>query len=144
MKSTLSPYISFKDTTRDAMSFYQAVFGGELDLRTFNEYGAAEDPADADKIMHARLRAANGMTIMGADTPAQVIAPPEASNVSLLIEGDDEAELRGYWDKLCDGGKVAVELAPQMWGDSFGMCLDKFGVAWMINIAKDSEGELAV
>lgn len=140
----LNPYIGFKDMTREAMTFYHEVFGGELELRTFGEYGAAEDPADSDKIMHARLTTAEGMTIMGADTPAQVIEPPEGSNISLMLEGEDEMKLRGYWDKLCDGGSVAVELAPQLWGDVFGMCVDKYGVAWMINITKDPESELIV
>lgn len=144
MASQLSPYIGFKDTTREAMTYYREVFGGELELRTFDEYGMAEDPADADKIMHARLTAANGMIIMAADTPAQVIEPPAGSNISLLLEGEDERELRGYWDRLRNGGKVAVELAPQLWGDVFGMCIDMYGVTWMINITKDAEGSIAV
>lgn len=144
MTSELHPYISFKDTTREAMTFYREVFGGELELRTFGEYGAAEDLTDRDKIMHARLRTASGMTIMAADAPAQVVKPPEGSNISLMLEGDDEAKLRGYWVKLCDDGNVAVQLAPQLWGDVFGMCVDKYGVAWMVNITKDPESELIV
>ena len=23
----------------------------------------------------------------------------------------------------------------QMWGDEFGMCVDRFGVGWMVNIS---------
>ncbi|MCW2522417.1 MAG: phnB, partial [Frankiales bacterium] len=52
------------------------------------------------------------------------------------LSGDDEGELRGYWDKLSDGGTVSVPLEKQMWGDVFGQCEDKFGVKWMVNIAQ--------
>ena len=36
--------------------------------------------------------------------------------------------------KLSDGGTVTVPLEKQMWGDEFGMCMDKFGIDWMVNI----------
>jgi PhnB protein len=51
------------------------------------------------------------------------------------VSGDDDAELRGYWERLSDGATVSVPLELQMWGDVFGMCVDKFGIAWMVNVA---------
>lgn len=144
MKSQLNPYIGFKDTARQAMTYYQEVFGGELKLSTFAEFGVAEDPADAEKIMHGVLTTDNGTVIMAADTPTSMASRPVGSTVSLSLNGTDEAELRGYWEKLCDGGVVTMELAPQMWGDTFGMCVDKFGVAWMVNISKDPEATIIV
>lgn len=134
MNSRLNPYINFADTARQAMTFYQEVFGGELTLDTFEEYGMSEDPADADRIMHAALTTDNGTTIMAADTPRSLPAPMPGATMSLSLSGTDEAELRGYWDKLSDGGKITMQLAPQIWGDVFGMCVDKFGIHWMINI----------
>jgi PhnB protein len=134
MNSRLNPYINFADTARQAMAFYKEVFGGELTLNTFEEYGMAEDPADADKIMHAALTTDNGTVIMAADTPHSLPAPVPGTTMSLSLSGTDEAELRGYWDKLSDGGKITMQLAPQIWGDIFGMCVDKFGIHWMINI----------
>jgi len=58
------------------------------------------------------------------------------STISVSLSGDDEAELRGYWDKLTDGGQVTLQLEKQMWGDVFGMVVDRFGIAWMVNIAQ--------
>ncbi len=55
-------------------------------------------------------------------------------NFSLSLSGDDETELRGYWDKLSDGGTVAMPLEKAPWGDIFGMCTDRYGVPWMVNI----------
>ncbi len=44
--------------------------------------------------------------------------------------------LRGYWEKLSAGGNVQMQLETQMWGDTFGMCTDKFGLPWMVNITE--------
>jgi PhnB protein len=71
--------------------------------------------------------------LMGADTPnsMQYAAP---AGFSISISGEDEAELRGYWDKLVDGGTVSMPLETAPWGDIFGMCVDKFGVSWLVNV----------
>ena len=134
MASRLNPYISFADNAREAMEFYKSVFGGTLSVNTFGEYGAQDSP-DADKIMHAMLETDGGFTLMGSDTPAGMEHSP-GTNITVSLSGDDTEELRGYWQKLSDGGTVSMPLEKQMWGDEFGMCVDRFGVAWMVNIAQ--------
>ncbi|GAA6525408.1 VOC family protein [Intrasporangium sp. DVR] len=136
MASLLNPYISFKDNAREAMEFYRDVFGGNLEVNTFGEYGQPDSP-DADKIMHARLETDSGFTLMGADTPQGMEHHP-GDNIAVSVTGDDADELRGYWTKLAEGGQVSVPLEKQMWGDEFGMCTDRFGINWMVNIAGSS------
>jgi PhnB protein len=136
MTVKLNPYLSFKDTAREAMDLYQSVFGGELTRSTFGEYGLSDDPADKDKIMHSQLMTPLGVPLMAADTPPGMEHTPGTSySVSLSGGPEDEEQLRGYWDKLCEGGTVAVPLEKAPWGDSFGMCVDRYGVSWMVNIA---------
>jgi len=132
--SRLNPYISFNGDARQAMQFYEHVFGGDLRLSTFGEFGAQDSP-DADKIMHAMLETPSGFTLMGADTPTGTDYRP-GTNISVSLSGDDADELSGCWEKLSDGGTVTVPLEKQMWGDEFGMCVDRFGVAWMVNITQ--------
>jgi PhnB protein len=132
--TVLNPYLSFRDNARQALDFYQSVFGGELTRSTFAEYHASEDPAEQDKIMHGQLKTDGGLTLMAADTPNRMEFTP-GNNYSVSLSGDDEAELRGYWDKLAEGGIVAMPLEKAPWGATFGMCTDKFGVAWLVNIA---------
>jgi PhnB protein len=132
--SRLNPYISFSDTARQALEFYRGVFGGELTLSTFGESGMADGP-DADKIMHGQLETPAGYTLMAADTPAGM-ERTVGTNMSVSLSGDDTEELRGYFDKLSDGGTVTMPLEKQMWGDEFGMCVDPFGVSWMVNISQ--------
>jgi len=132
--SRLNPYISFRDNARPAMEFYRDVFGGSLSLNTFGDFGDKEAP-EANLIMHGMLETDRGFTLMGADTPPGMEYNP-GNNMAVSLSGDDGDDLRGYWQKLSDGGTVAVPLEKQMWGDEFGMCVDRFGVSWMVNIGQ--------
>ena len=133
MASRLNPYVSFPGTAREAMNFYQGVFGGDLQSNTFGEFGDPDSP-DADKMMHGMLETDRGFTLMGADVPTGMDHTP-GTNMAISISGDDADELRGYWSQLSDGGTVTMPLEKQMWGDEFGMCVDRFGVPWMVNIS---------
>jgi PhnB protein len=134
MQSKLNPYLSFKDNTREAMEFYRTVFGGKLQLSTFKDYHASQDPSEDNKIMHSVLEADNGITFMASDTPNRMEYRP-GTNMSMSLSGDNEAELKGYFEKLSAGGMVTMPLEKAIWGDSFGMCTDKFGVPWLVNIS---------
>jgi PhnB protein len=138
MTARLNPYISFPGTAREALEFYASVFGGDLALSTFGEFGQRDAP-EADKIMHGMLTTEQGFTLMGADTPPGMPYKP-GDNIAVSLSGDDAAELRGYWEKLSEGGQVTVALEKQMWGDEFGMCIDRFGIGWMVNIAQAQGG----
>jgi PhnB protein len=133
MATRLNPYLSFKDNAREAMEFYHGVLGGKLDLNTFKESHASDDPSEDDKIMHAMLVTDDGLVLMGSDTPKRM-EPRENSNGSISLSGEDEAELRGYYDKLAEGGKATMPMEKAPWGDVFGMCTDKFGVTWLVNV----------
>ena len=133
MASRLNPYLNFNGTARQALEFYKGVFGGELTLSTFGDMGMADAP-DADKIMHGQLETDAGYTIMAADVPSHMEYKP-AAGFSVSLSGDD-AVLREYFEKLAVGGTVTMPLAKQVWGDEFGMCVDQFGIDWLVNISQ--------
>ena len=132
MASRLNPYIAFTGNAREAMEFYQTVFGGDLKVNTFGEFGNP-DPAVADQVMHAMLETGSGYTLMASDTPPGMAHTP-GDSITISLSGEDADELRGYWEQLSGGGKVAMPLEKQMWGDEFGQCTDKYGVNWMVDI----------
>ncbi|WP_411558430.1 VOC family protein [Plantibacter sp. MPB07] len=134
--TTLNPYLGFRGTAREAMEFYQGVFGGELLLSTFRDFGAEVEPDELDLVMHAQLTGDAGVVFMASDTPKHMDYR-EGSNFSMSLSGpnEDEAQLTGYFDSLAAGGTVQQPLTVAPWGDSFGMLQDRFGVAWMVNIA---------
>jgi PhnB protein len=133
MQSQLNPYLSFKDNAREAMEFYRTVFGGKLDVSTFKDYHASQDASEDNLIMHSQLEADNGITFMASDTPSRM-EYRAGTNMSMSLSGDNESELKGYFEKLAAGGTVTMPLEKAIWGDSFGMCTDKFGVQWLVNI----------
>ena len=130
----LNPYLSFRDNAREALEFYHSVFGGELTISDFASLQASEDPAEADKVMHGMLATDDGLVLMASDTPGTMEFTP-AAGMSVSLSGDDEPRLRGYWDALAGSGRPIMPLEQAPWGDSFGMCVDRFGITWMVNIA---------
>ncbi len=134
MPSRLNPYLSFAGNAREAMEFYRSVFGGHLSVSTFGEFGASDDPAVADGVMHAMLETKLGFTLMESDTPPGMEASAPGGSITLSLSCDDAELLRGSFDALAEGGTVGVPLEKQMWGDEFGQLVDKFGTPWMVDI----------
>jgi len=133
MASRLNPYLNFNGNARQALEFYTGVFGGNLTLSTFADFGRTD--SDADKIMHGQLDTEAGYTIMAADIPSEMGTSPMAG-FSVSLSGDDADALRGYWDKLSASGTATMPMQKQVWGDEFGMCVDKFGVSWLVDISQ--------
>ncbi len=129
MQSKLNPYISFENNTRQAMEFYKHVFGGNLTMTTYREF----QTGDSDLIMHAMLEADNGITLMASDPPPGM-TPDRGASIRMSLSGDNDEELRGYWQKLAEGATIEEPLETAPWGDAFGMLTDKFGINWMVNI----------
>ncbi|MBM6405316.1 VOC family protein [Phycicoccus sp. CSK15P-2] len=134
MASQLNPYLNFPGTARAAMTRYQQIFGGDLQILTFGQFGA-EGPG-ADGVMHAHLETDAGFVLMASDLPPGYVdegVMPSSMHVS--VSGDD-ARLRDYWNGLTEGAEVTMPLERQMWGGQFGALTDRFGVSWMVNIGK--------
>lgn len=134
MSVTLNPYLNWRGSAREAMTFYQSVFGGQLDANTFKEFGMPVDPDEEELIMHSQLTTPE-LTLMGADVPkAMPLSDNPNGSVSLSGGPAEEAQLRGFWTGLSDGATILAPLEPAPWGDTFGMLVDRFGVGWLVNI----------
>jgi PhnB protein len=134
MASRLNPYLNFNGNARQALEFYASVLGGTLNLSTFADFGDKDSPI-ADKIMHGQLETEAGYTIMAADAPPGMESPG-FHGFGVSLSGDDGDALRGYFEKLSDGGSVTMPMQKQAWGDEFGMVTDQFGVPWLVNVSQ--------
>ncbi len=134
MTTQLNPYVAFNNNAREAMGFYQTVFGGELTLSTFADLHASHGDDEDDLIMHSVLTSPTGLVLMGSDTTSRM-PYVRGTDVSISLSGDDEAQLTGFWEKLSDGAEITMPLSKAVWGDSFGMLRDRFGVSWLVNIS---------
>lgn len=94
--------------------------------------GADGGPAP-EGVMHAVLETPSGFTLMASDMPPGMELV-SGNNASVSLSGDDGDALRRYWEGLSAGGTITMPLERQMWGDEFGMCIDRFGTPWMVNI----------
>ena len=134
MSMRLNPYIQFGTNTAEALEFYRSVFGGDVVLSHFKDYGT--EGADGDLVMHGQLETPAGFTIMAADTPSFMPGRASESNITVSLSGDDADALRGYFQGLSEGANVSTPLEKQMWGDEFGQLTDKYGVGWLVNISQ--------
>lgn len=136
MKS-IDPYLHFMGNTADAMNFYKSVFGG--DFITFQRYkdvpGGEKMPGKAQaQIVHASLPVGKHNMIMAtdtADTMEQTVVM--GTNFHLCVHTDSESEADNLFEALSKGGKVEMPMNKTFWGAYFGMCMDKFGIQWMIS-----------
>lgn len=134
-----TPYLNFPGNAREAMEFYRDVLRGEI--TSMFSYGespmAADMPAEShDRIMHSHL-VADGAEIMGADGPPQDGKGANNVHVALMVEDVDEAER--IFAALSDGGEVNMEMQQTFWVERFGMCVDRYGIGWLVNGGKAAE-----
>lgn len=133
MASALSPYVTFPGTAREALTFYRSVFGGEVSITTFGEFGSATG-IDPEAVMHGQLSTPDGYVLMASDPPPGT-GITVGDNITLALFGDDAETLRGYFAALAEGGEVTTPLEQQVWGDEYGSLKDRYGVNWLANIA---------
>ena len=126
--SAPEPYLHFPGTAREALTFYQAVFGGELTLNTFGEFGRDDGPADA--IAHGMLR---GPVSLFASDVAGTEEPFRSTGLMLSLLGTTSAsELRVWFDALAEGGTIREELQLRSWDASDGQVIDRYGIHWLV------------
>ncbi len=139
MTSRLNPYLAFNGKAREAVNFYQSVFGGELTVSTFGDFGSP-DPALATKVMHAQLVTPQGYTLMASDiAPGMPVPDSSGTGITCSLSGDTSDGLHDIWAKLSAEGTVTMPLEKQAWGDEFGQCIDKFGTPWLVNITQPTQ-----
>ena len=128
------PYLAFNGNCAEAMRFYERALDGKLELMMScgDSPMAAQVPKEfADRIMHARLALPGSATLYAGDAMGQTYQG--IHGVSITLNYGSVAEAGKIFERLADGGKVTMAMAPTFWAKSFGMVTDKFGVHWIVN-----------
>lgn len=129
----VSPYVMFNGKCREALKFYEQLLGAKiLFSMTFGESPAKEQmpPETYDLIIHATLSIGDQL-LMASDAPPDRYEAPRGVYISLHL--NDIAEGERIFKALSDGGKVQMPFEKTFWAERFGMCVDRFGVPWMVN-----------
>lgn len=132
MSITVNPYLNFAGNAREAMEYYQSVFGGKLEVMTFADFNMEGMPADGT--MHAAL-VHDDFTIMASDAMPGAEATWAGTRNYVAFMGDDIDTLVGWYNALAAEGSTGMPLQEQVWGDMYGDVKDKYGIEWMFNIA---------
>lgn len=135
---SLHPYLFFSGTARQAMTRYQSVLGGELEIMAASEMPEGEDPGmemAPESVMHAALTLPDGALIMGSDDPTG--DGSGVKGVALHLSYEDHDEVHRVFDALAEGGEVQMPLEPVFWSPLFGACVDRFGVSWMLSAEEE-------
>jgi PhnB protein len=130
-----APYIFFAGDDREALSFYARVFGGEVQLHTFAEFGRTDGPADA--IAHGYVVDAP-VALYGSDVAGDQLAFQAQGLMLSLLGTADPATLRGGFSCLAEGGRVVDDLQARPWGASDGQVVDRYGVHWLIGFQHEA------
>ena len=134
----IDPYFTFNGNCRTAMEHYQKVLGGKLDIKTFAESPMEVPPAQADNVMHAFLELEGGAILMASDAmPGQ--EAKAGSNIAVSVNETNQEKAQKIFEGLSQNGVVLMPLEKTFWGALFGMCLDEFGITWMVNCQIDEQ-----
>lgn len=142
-------HLNFHGTARQALEFYASVFGGQLMVATYGDFGMPKEVPGADKVVFGQVESEDGFRVMAYDIPGQDSTDTSATAGSThrengatitdrsffqSVRGDTLDEINGYWDALGEGGTVVEPLAASAWSPGFGMLTDRFGVTWILDV----------
>lgn len=153
MSITTTTHLNFRGSARQALEFYGSVFGGDVTLATYGDFGMPADAPGADKVVFGQVENAEGLRLMAYDVPgatedsaaedgaATAGTTTRENGVTLTdrtffqsLRADSLDELTGYWDALAEGATIVEPLAASAWSPGFGMLTDRFGVTWVLDV----------
>jgi PhnB protein len=132
----LDTYLLFNGDCEAAFKFYERVLGGKIEIMMPHAGSPMEKqtpPEWLNKILHARLSVGDQI-LMGSDAPPEHYQKPQGFSVSIMI--DDPAQGERIFNALAESGKVTMPYQKTFWAERFGMLVDRFGIAWMVNCEK--------
>ena len=134
MPITSVTHLNFRGDARAALTFYQAVFGGDQVVATYNDAHAVTNMDEADQVIWGQVVSEHGFHIMAYDVPSAKAWTPGETPFFVSVRGDDAEEITGYWDRLSDGATVVQPLGPSGFSPLYGMLKDRFGVTWILDV----------
>ncbi|NUR29462.1 MAG: VOC family protein [Catenulispora sp.] len=148
MSLVTTAHLNFHGEAREALAFYQSVFGGQTTMATYGDFGMPKDVPGADNVVFGQVVAENGFRVMAYDvpTPGTDTGPAVGQTTRehgmtvtterffLSVRGGSVEEVGGFWAKLCDGAEVIEDFGPAAWAPGFGMLTDRFGVTWILDV----------
>lgn len=142
MSITTTTHINFRGKAREALEYYQSVFGGESSIATYADINAVEAPDQATHVAFGRVDAPSGFSIMAYDVQPSKGYDAGENPFYITLHGDEGNEVQALWNTLAESATtVLIPLAPAPFSPLYGMLTDRFGVTWIVgaDTAPDAE-----
>ncbi|MFF8327035.1 VOC family protein [Rhodococcus qingshengii] len=149
MSIKTTTHLNFRGDARAALEFYQSVFGGQVTIATYGDFGMPKEVPGAENVVFGQVETEDGFCVMAYDIPGQ--SGGSAGNAGsthrengttitdqpffVSVRGETLEEVQNYWAKLSAGASIIEGLAAAAWSPSFGMLTDAFGVTWILDVA---------
>lgn len=144
-------HLNFHGQARAALEFYRSVFGGQLTVATYGDFGMPAELPDATKVVFGQVVGGNGFRVMAYDVPGAAAPTTQAAPITrrengttvteepffLSVRGETVEEVGALWERLADGATVIEEFGPAQWAPAFGMLRDRFGITWILDVAAE-------
>ncbi|NUS54709.1 MAG: VOC family protein [Streptomycetaceae bacterium] len=140
MSVTTTTHLNFRGAAREALAFYQSVFGGRTVAVTYRDAGAVGDAREADWVMWGEVSGDNGFHVMAYDVPGRLPWEQGENPFFVSVRGADAEEIGALWHRLAEGATVVRPLEPAAWAPLYGMLTDRFGVTWVLDVAAPHPG----
>ncbi len=127
-------HLNFRGDARQALAFYQSIFGGDMAVITYNDAGNVQEPSEAEQVMWGQVVAENGFRVMAYDVPARLPWNQGENAFFLSLRGETAQEITAFWEKLFHGATIVQPLAPAQWAPLYGMLRDQFGITWVVDV----------
>ncbi len=134
MSVTTTAHINFSGQAREALEFYQSVFGGRAVIATYADIHQLDDPAQADNVAWGQVEAPNGFRVMAYDVQTAKPFDRGENAFYIALRGTDTDEIQIQWERLAAGATVLTPLAPVAFAPLYGMLADRFGVTWIVDV----------
>jgi PhnB protein len=135
MSIATTAHINFRGQARDALAFYESVFGGKAMIATYADIHQVEDPEQADSVAWGQVEAPDGFRVMAYDVQTAKPYDQGQNAFYIALRGTDASEIQTRWNSLAEGATILTPLAPATFAPLYGMLTDRFGVTWIIDVA---------
>ncbi|NEE03139.1 VOC family protein [Phytoactinopolyspora halotolerans] len=140
MSVHVTPHLNLRGQARQALEFYQSVFGGNLTAITYADAGNVTVSEEADQIMWGQVASDAGFRVMAYDVPSHTDWHPGTIPFFVSVRGADAEEITGYWNKLSEDATIVVPLAAAQWAPLYGMLTDRYGITWVLDVEAQWDG----
>ncbi len=134
MSIQTTTHLNFRAQARNALAFYQSIFGGHLFIATHAQAYPAFAPEEADLVAFGQIESPDGFRIMAFDVPAARPFDAGTAAVFVSVRSTEADELSRYWAGLSKEAIILQPLGPSGWAPLYGMLTDRFGVTWILDM----------